>query len=299
MASRENVRVREILGELLVALAGDPEATMDDLRAGLERWSAQHFPPPAELVTETVDADGVPAVWAHMPGTSGERSILHLHGGGLSLGSSSSYRTLAAGLSRAADARVLLVDYRLAPEHPYPAGLQDAATAYRWLTKNEADPARSVVSGDSAGDGLAMGLLVALRDRGDALPAAAVCLSGLLDLTLSGGSMDLLDERDPVDKRPLVENMVAGYLMGQDARAASPLFADLAGLPPLLLLVGTFETLLDDTTRFADRARAAGVDVTVELGEEMYHVWPAMWQLLPEARAAVELIGRYVREHTG
>lgn len=298
MASPENVRAREIQEALLVALGGDPEATMDDLRAGFEQWSAQYLPAPPELVTEPVDADGVPAVWAHLPGTSSMRTVLHLHGGGFSLGSPSSYGALAAGLSRAADARVLLVDYRLAPEHPYPAGPQDAATAYRWLVKNESDPARTVVSGDSAGGALVVDLLVALRDGGDRLPAAAVGMSGFYDLTLSGESMDRLAERDPLVKRPMAANMVAGYLMGQDARAASPLFADLAGLSPLLLLAGTWETLLDDTTRLAERARAAGVEVTVELGEQMYHVWPSLWPFLPEAQAAMELIGRFVRERT-
>lgn len=299
MASPENVRAREIQEALLVALGGNPEATIDNLRAGFEQWSAQYLPPPPELVTEPVDADGVPAVWAYLPNTSSARTVFHLHGGGFSLGTPTSYRGLAAGLSRAADARVLLVDYRLAPEHPYPAGPQDAATAYRWLVKNEADPARTVVSGDSAGGAVAVDLLVELRENGDRLPAAAVCLSGFFDLTLSGESMDRLADRDPMVKRPMAANMAAGYLMGQDAKAASPLFADLTGLPPMLLLAGTWEALMDDTTRLAERARAAGVDVTVELGEQMYHVWPAMWSFLPEARAAMELIGRFVRERTG
>lgn len=125
-----------------------------------------------------------------------------------------------------------------------------------------------------------------------------MCLSGFFDLTLSGTSMDRLVDRDPMVKRPMAANMVAGFLMGQDAEAASPLFADLTGLPPMLLLAGAWETLMDDTKRLADRAGAAGVDVTVESGEQMYHVWPAMWSFLPEARSAMELIGRFVRERT-
>lgn len=299
MVSAENGRAREIQEALLVALGSNPAATTDERRAGFERWSAQHFPAPAELVTERVDAGGVPAVWASMPGTSSARTVLHLHGGGFSLGSPTTHLGLAAGLSRAADARVLLADYRLAPEHPYPAGSRDAVTVYRWLVASGADPARTVVCADSAGAALAVDLLTTLRDAGDRPPACAVCVSGFLDLTLSGASMDGAATTDPMIKRPLAANMVAGYLMGQDARAASPLFADLAGLPTMLLLAGTSEALLDDTTRLADRARAAGVDVTVELGEQMYHVWPAMWSFLPEAQAAMELIGQFVRKQTG
>jgi epsilon-lactone hydrolase len=298
MASKENLRARQVWEELLAALTPpDHELTPDELRAGYESWATTNFPTPQELRTEQVDADGVPCVWASMPGTSTERTIFYLHGGGYVIGSPNGYRELAAALSQAADARVLLIDYRLAPENPHPAGVQDATIAYRWLVKQEADPANTVVAGDSAGGGLTVALLAALRDAGDRLPAAAVCMSPWVDMTLSGASVDDRAELDPIVSRPLLENMAGAYLMGQDPQtpSASPLFADLSGLPPILILVGTSEALHDDSTRLADRAREAGVDVTLSVADEMYHVWPAMSSFLPEAREAVEEIGRFVQ----
>jgi monoterpene epsilon-lactone hydrolase len=301
MASKENLRARQVWEELLAALTPpDHELTPDELRAGYESWATTNFPTPQELRTEQVDADGVPCVWASMPGTSTERTIFYLHGGGYVIGSPNGYRELAAALSQAADARVLLIDYRLAPENPHPAGVQDATIAYRWLVKQEADPANTVVAGDSAGGGLTVALLAALRDAGDRLPAAAVCMSPWVDITLSGASVDDRAELDPIVSRPLLENMAGAYLMGQDPQtpSASPLFADLSGLPPILILVGTSEALHDDSTRLADRAREAGVDVTLSVADEMYHVWPAMSSFLPEAREAVEEIGRFVQSRT-
>jgi acetyl esterase/lipase len=301
MASKENLRARQLWGELLAALIPpDHELTPDELRAGYESWATTNFPPPPELRTEQVDADGVACVWASMPGTSTERTIFYLHGGGYVIGSPNGYRQLAAALSQAADARVLLIDYRLAPENPHPAGMQDATIAYRWLVKQEADPANTVIAGDSAGGGLTIALLAALRDAGDRLPAAAVCMSPWVDMTLSGASVDDRAELDPIVSRPLLENMAGAYLMGQDPQtpSASPLFADLSGLPPILILVGTSEALHDDSTRLADRAREAGVDVTLNVADEMYHVWPAMSSFLPEAREAVEEIGRFVQSRT-
>jgi monoterpene epsilon-lactone hydrolase len=301
MASKENLRARQLWAELLAALTPpDRELTPDELRAGYENWATTNFPTPPELRTEPVDADGVPCVWASMPGTATERTIFYLHGGGYVIGSPNGYRGFAASLSQAADARVLLIDYRLAPENPHPAGLQDATTAYRWLVKQEADPAYTVVAGDSAGGGLTIALLAAMRDAGDRLPAAAVCMSPWVDMTLSAASVDDRAELDPIVSRPLLENMAGAYLMGQDPQtpSASPLFADLSGLPPILILVGTSEALHDDSTRLADRAREAGVDVTLRVADEMYHVWPAMSSFLPEAREAVQEIGQFVQSRT-
>jgi acetyl esterase/lipase len=239
-------------------------------------------------------------MWASMPGTSSERAIFYLHGGGYLIGSPTGYRGLAAALSQEADARVLLVDYRLAPENPHPAAVRDATAAYRWLIKQEADPTSTAVAGDSAGGGLAVALLTALRDGGDRLPAALVCLSPWVDLSLSSASIDARAELDPIVSRALLEDMAGAYLMGQDAltASASPLFAELSGLPPTLVVVGTSEALLDDSTRLADRARQAGVDVTLHVVDGMYHVFPAMSSFLPEAGEAVEQIGQFVQGRT-
>jgi len=301
MASKENIRARQIWEELLTALTpADHEPTPDEMRAGYDNWATTNFPTPHEVRTEEVDADGVPCVWASMPGTSSERTIFYLHGGGYVVGSPTGYRGLAAALSQAADARVLLIDYRLAPENPHPAAVQDATTAYRWLVKEEADPASTAVAGDSAGGGLALALLTTLRDAGDRLPAALVCLSPWADMSLSAASIDNRAELDPIVSRGLLENMAGAYLMGQDPQtaSASPLFADLSGLPPTLVVVGTSEALLDDSTRLADRARDMGVDVTLTIVDEMYHVFPAMSSFLPEARQAVEEIGQFVQGRT-
>lgn len=300
MASIETLRARRLLEELVAALnAPQPEPTPARLRADLDHWMTTHFPAPPELRTEQVDADGVACVWASMPGTAPERTIVYLHGGAYLLGSPDGYGGFAATLSTAADARVLLVDYRLAPEHPHPAAVDDATAAYRWLVK-ETDPAGIVVAGESSGGGLALALLAALRDAGDALPAAAVCISPWADLTLSAASINERAELDPFISRPGLENMAGAYLMGQDpaTSSASPLFADLTGLPPTLVLVGTSEALLDDSKRLAEVARDAGVDVTLTVVDGMYHLWPMMSSFLPEGREAVDDIGRFVRSRT-
>ena len=300
MASRENLRARQLLAEFVAALSpSNHQPTPEELRAGCDHWMTTNFPTPADLHTEKVDADGVPCLWASMPGTSAVRTILYLHGGAYLLGSPNGYRGFAAALSQAADARVLLVDYRLAPENPHPAALDDATTAYLWLTKTT-NSALTVVAGESSGGGLALATLTALRAAGDDLPAAAVCISPWVDMTLTGASLKDNAGLDPFISKLGLEIMSGAYLQGQDPKmpSASPLFADLTGLPPTLVLVGTNEALLDDSTRLADRARHAGVDVTLNIANDMYHMWPFMSSFLPEARKAVQEIGQFVRNHT-
>jgi acetyl esterase/lipase len=299
MASQQNLRARALLSDLRATLAPpDHEPTIEELRAGYETWSTSNFPAPTELRTDPVDADGVPAIWASMPGTSTERTIFYLHGGGYVVGSPAAYQAFASALSQAADARVLLVDYRLAPEHTHPAGAHDATRAYRWLITRQSAPGSTVVAGDSSGGGLTVALLAALREAGDPLPAAAVCISPWTDFTLSGASIDAKAEIDPVVSRAMLENMAGAYLKGADPRAASPLFADLTEFPPTLVLVGASETLLDDATRLVEQAREAGVDAALFVADEVYHLWPLMSSFLPEAREALEKIGRFVRERT-
>jgi len=266
-------------------------------RAALENLTTM-APPPADTVFTPTDAGGVPAEWVAAEGAHSDRAVLYLHGGGYCIGSIRTHRQLAADISRAAAARLLLIEYRLAPEHPFPAGLDDAVAAYRYLLGSNLRPAQLAIAGDSAGGGLTAATLLALREQGVPLPTAGVCLSPWFDLTLSGESMESKDGVDPMVHREPLGRMARAYLGGADARTplASPLFADLAGLPPLLIHVGTAETLLDDSTRFAERARAAGVDVTLDVWDDMIHVWHAFAMLLPEGRAAIEQIGAFLRQ---
>lgn len=268
-----------------------------EMRAGMAA-TADAAPLPEGVRLEPVDAGGVPAEWTAAPGVSEERAVLYLHGGGYVMGSVATHRGLVAGISQASGARVLSVDYRLAPENPYPAAVEDAVGAYRHLLAEGLAPARIAVAGDSAGGGLTLATLLALRDAGEPLPAAGVCISPWTDLGQSGESMRTRADEDPMVSRDLLQQMADAYLAGADVKAAtaSPCFADLAGLPPLLIQVGSAEVLLDDSRRVAERARAVDVPVDLEEWEGMIHVWHAFALLLPEARQAIERIGGYLRE---
>jgi epsilon-lactone hydrolase len=254
-------------------------------------------PLPDDIATERVDASGVPAEWISAPSADASRAVLYLHGGGYVLGSITSHRELASRISRASGSRVLVIDYRLAPENPFPAAVEDATAAYRWMLQQGVAPKNAAIAGDSAGGGLTIATLVALRDAGDPLPATAVCISPWVDLTLSGESMATRAADDPMVQRAGVENMAAAYLAGADPKTplASPFYADLKGLPPLLIQVGTAETLYDDATRLAEKARAAGVEVALEPWEGMIHVFQ-MFAMAPEALQATDRIGAFIKE---
>lgn len=254
-----------------------------------------------DIVYEPALLGAVPVEWANVRNESTERVILYFHGGGYCLGSIATHRALVGNLARAASARVASVEYRLAPEHPFPAAIDDAVSAYRALVATGMSPARIALGGDSAGGGLTAATLLGLRDRGDPLPACAVCISPWLDLSCSGPSMRTHVAKDPIVTPVQLQKLAEAYLGGASSREplASPLFAELGGLPPMLVHVGTAETLLDDSIRFAERARAAGVDVALEVWDEMVHVWHAFAPLLPEADRAIAAIGEYVRSRLG
>lgn len=253
-------------------------------------------PLPEDVTFEPVDAGGVPAEWTTAEGAREDRVLVYYHGGGYTVGSIATHRLLVADLSRAAKLRVLSVDYRLAPEHPHPACIDDALAAYRYVVKSGTDPARVAFAGDSAGGGLTAASLLAVRDAGDPLPAAGVCISPWLDMTATSESWQRLDGVDPMLTREGLEMMASAYLAGADPRTplASPLFAELGGLPPLLIHVGSIETLLDDSTRFAERAKAAGVEVELEVWDGMFHVWHAFAVAVPEGREAIAKIARFL-----
>jgi monoterpene epsilon-lactone hydrolase len=289
---------------LLDAMEGWPDTSQlsrADAAHLEDAFSEQLTPTPPDTQVSPVNAGGVAAEWIIAPEAEAERVVLYLHGGGYIYGSIGSYRGWAARLSQLARARVLLLDYRLAPEHPFPAAVDDTVAAYRWLLAEGFAPERVSIGGESAGGGLTVAALLALRDAGDPLPACGVCISPWTDLTLASASMSSRAETDPFCDRPGLEDMATKYLHGADPRTplASPLFAELAGLPPLLIQVGDCEVLLDDAAQLAERASAAGVETLYECYAGMTHNFPLFGHILPDGDVAAQRIGGFIRERTG
>ncbi len=279
------------------ASASGPPVTVGEARATFAPAGRLH-PVPDDVLVSEVSAGGVPAHWLAAPGADADRVLLFLHGGGYELGSLRSDGELAARLGRASGMRVLFPEYRLAPEHPFPAAIDDVRAVWRWLRTDQQLDARSLaVAGDSAGGGLAVALLVATRDAGDPLPAAAVLMSPTVDLTSSGASMAERVNEDPISTPALLRRLAADYLAGADPETplASPLFASLSGLPPLLVQVGTADLLLSDSQRLAAAAAGAGVDVRLEVGDGLPHVYQLALGT-PEAAEATERVGTFLRE---
>jgi epsilon-lactone hydrolase len=274
------------------------DPTLEQQRAGFEQIAAM-LPVDADIKREPVIANGVKSEWVSAPDADASRAILYLHGGGYVIGSINTHRALAGRLSRAAKARVLVIDYRLAPEHPHPAAVEDSVAAYRWMLAQGLKPSRIAVAGDSAGGGLTAAALVAIRDAKLPVPAAGALLSPWVDMEGIGESMTSKDKADPLVHKDGLLSMAKAYLGGKNPRTplAAPLYADLAGLPPLLIQVGTSETLLDDASRFAERAKKAGVNVTYEPWQNMIHVFQLFAPMLDEGQQAIEKIGAFVRKH--
>jgi acetyl esterase/lipase len=284
----------KMMGEKMAQAGND----MTAMRAVMEGMTA--FPSAGETKCTPVNAGGVPAEWIAAAGAVDDRVILYVHGGGYVMGSIATHREMVARLSKAAKARALALDYRLAPEHPFPAAVDDAVAAYRWLLTQNIKASRIVVAGDSAGGGLTLATLVALRDAKVPLPAAGVCISPWADMEGTGASMVTRAKADPVVQKQGLLGMAQLYLGGKDPKSplAAPLHANLEGLPPLLIHVGDAETLLDDSTRVTEKAKRAGVKVDLEIWPEMPHVWHLFAPFLPEGQQAIEKIGQYVQAKT-
>jgi epsilon-lactone hydrolase len=257
--------------------------------------------PPAGTQRAVVDAGGVAAERVDTPVSEPDRHVLFLHGGGYVIGSPSVYRDLTWRLAAASRARLLALDYRLAPEYPFPAALDDAVAAYAWLLADGADPRRLAAIGDSAGGGLAFSVLLRCRDEGRLpLPAAVVALSPWTDLALTGTSLRRNARADPFIDAADLAPLAGFYLAGANPRNpyASPLYGDPTGLPPTLIQVGSDEILRDDATRMADRLRAAGCEVALEIWPRMPHVWHLFAAVMPEARRAIAAAGAFVQART-
>lgn len=250
---------------------------------------------------ETVSLGGVPALQLAAPAAAADRAVLYLHGGGYVFGSPRSHADIGKLLSQEAQAQVFVLDYRLAPEHPFPAAADDALAAYQALLARGYAPERMAISGDSAGGGLTLATLLAIRDRGLPRPACAVPLSPWADMVCDGDTYVSRAAVDPIVQHGMILQLADMYLGGADPlqALASPMRGDLSGLPPLLIQVGDRETLLDDSLRVADRARLAGVDVRLEIEPGQIHVYQIFARQLDEGMAAIRRMGAFIREHTG
>lgn len=253
-----------------------------------------------DVAVAVVNAGGVSAEWTTTPSADQDRAVLYLHGGGYVIGSLASHRHLSAEIGRACGARALAVDYRLAPEHRFPAALEDALAAYQFLLDSGVKPQRICIAGDSAGGGLVVATMLAIRGNGLPQPGCGWCISPWVDLTCSGASMQDNAARDPTVQKANVLDYAGLYLNEGDPRSplASPIFADLRQLPPLLVQVGSVETLLDDALTLARTASAADVFVDLQVWPEMIHVWHLYYPQLAAGRRAIAAGGEFVRNHT-
>jgi acetyl esterase/lipase len=250
-----------------------------------------------DVTVEPVSANGVRAEWTSTPQDNRDAALLYVHGGGYVIGSLDSHRHLVSEAGRAAKAWALALDYRLAPEHPFPAAVDDAVSGYRYLLSRGIQPGRIAIAGDSAGGGLVIAAMLAIRDAGLAQPGCGWCISPWVDMEGVGESMSTKAEADPMVQREGLLEMAGLYLGGADPRSplAAPIYADLHGLAPLLIQVGAAETLLDDAIRLAKIAGAADVRVDLQVWPEMVHVWHIFHPELKAGRKAIEQGGAYVR----
>jgi acetyl esterase/lipase len=258
------------------------------------------WPVAADVALEPVDLDGVPGEWSIVPGSDPARVLMFFHGGGYCSGSIVSHRRMVTEAGRSGGVRTLAVGYRLAPEHPFPAALEDAVTAWDFLRKRGIAAGQIAVGGDSAGGGLTLALLQALRAAGEPLPGCAWLVSPWTDLTQSGATLVTKDAVDPLIHKVYLDELAAAYVpAGMDRKdpRLSPLFADLSGLPPMLIQVGSAETLLDDATRLAAAAGAAEVAVTLEIWPHMIHAWQLWNARLEPGRRALASTGAFLRRH--
>lgn len=290
MAGMEQVRA------LLANFGPIAGADIADLRTRYDVAGAS-MPGPDGWSEESTQLGQRPALRQFGPEARSHHAILYLHGGGYTTGSARSHATLAAHLGKATQAQAYALDYRLAPEHPFPAAVTDAVDAWRALMELGFEPQRCAIIGDSAGGGLAVATAVAARDVGLPQPAALVALSPWANLAQEGFSYEECAARDPIVSKIGLDANARAYLAGTDAKTplASPIFADLAGLAPLLIHVGTDEVLLADAEALKTAAREAGVDATLEVWSDVVHVWHFLHPLLDEAREAIDEVGGWLR----
>jgi acetyl esterase/lipase len=287
-----------LLTKFLVSAKFNPNKTIDEMRRSMESLT-KLARLPSKTKVEKITLNSISADWVCTNGAHDDRVVLYLHGGGYNICSPNTHKELAAHISIASGARVLLPDYRLAPEHPFPSALEDATSAYRWLLDTGLTGGNIAIVGDSAGGGLSIATSVSLRETGEPSPASIACISPWTDLDMSGNSIKTHAEIDPMLNLQLMKIMASNYIGNGDPRSPliSPIYADLKGISPLFIHVGSDEMLLDDSTRIADRAKSAGVDVTIKIYDHMWHVWHLNARFMHEAQNAIEELGSFIRKH--
>jgi acetyl esterase/lipase len=291
-------RMFRLVVKYWMSLKFNTSSTVQKQRKALEVFSKLSILP-GKTKIQPIQIGNIAAEWISVGNAPEDYAILYLHGGAYNIGSLNTHRELAARISKVSKVKTLLIDYRLAPEHPYPASVEDAVLAYRWLIKNGYSSNNIAIAGDSAGGGLAIAALVKLRDLSEPLPAAAVCLSAWTDLKLKGESIKTHIHKDPFLTPAWLQYMAMYYVGANDLSLPqiSPIYADLTMLPPLLIQVGSDEILLSDSIRLADRAREAGVDITLEIWENMWHVWHFFAGKMPEADRAINQVGNFIHKY--
>jgi epsilon-lactone hydrolase len=273
------------------------EKKIEESRQIIDSFARKFSKLPKNCKIEKIQIEGIYAEWILNNQTKEDKVILYLHGGGYGYCSVDTHRSLAARIMKEAGVKVLLPEYRLAPEHPFPAAIEDTLTIYRWLLKQGYESSNIIFAGDSAGGGLSVAATLALRNQSETLPAALVCLSPWVDLTSAGESYRVNNDKDPYLRSDLVRLTAQAYAAGEslDNQLISPVFADLKGFPPMFIQVGSIEILLSDAQLLAENARQAGVEVHLKVWEGMWHVWQIS-NRLPEAKQAVKEIGDFVRQ---
>jgi acetyl esterase/lipase len=256
---------------------------------------------PSDVTVEKVSANGVKAEWTATPGADATKAILFLHGGGYVIGSLDSHRHMVAECGRQAGMRTLAIDYRMAPEHPFPAAVEDTVAAYRFLLESGIAAKHIAIAGDSAGGGLVVGGMLAIRAAGLPLPACAWCISPWVDMQALGQSFTDRSETDPTVQAATIKFMAETYLAGADPKSptAAPIYADLRGLPPMMIQVGACETLLDDSIALARAAGIADVPVDLQIWPEMIHVWHTYHTVLSAGKRAIAAGGAFVKSKLG
>ena len=281
-------------------IRSNPPADIHEARAVLDQAFAV-YPPASDVTIFEIDAGGVPCQWITASGVPQDRLIIYLHGGAYATCSPTTHKDLISRLSLASGTAALGVDYRLAPEYLFPAAVEDCLAAYNWALSHGFEPGNIVLAGDSAGGGLVISVLLAARDSALPLPAAGVCFSPWVDLECTGESMSVNDHLDAFIKYEGLFARAQSYLGEADPKHpwASALYADLHGLPPLLIHVGSAETLLDDSTRLAILAKDSGVDVSFKIWDDMVHVWQLFASVLPEGQQSIDESGEFIRSKLG